>query len=303
MPGESTVEHQVVAGYDGSDRARQAVRWAANEAAARDSELTVVDVVRPPLAGADVIPGRPVPPVDDLETEQILRARAEDRLADVAGETRRTWPDLAVRTRAESGRPAEVLARDADRADLLVIGASGRGGLPRILLGSTAAQVLHSATRPVVVVRPGQGPGTGGHRVVVGVDGSSTSAKAIDFAFDFAGRHGGELVAVHAWSDLPMDALEPVRSWDEDWAAIEERGQRLLATSLTGHADRHPGVPVHRRVSLEQPAQALLEHAEHAALLVVGSHGRGTLGSMLLGSVSHAMIYHAPCPVAVVRAP
>jgi nucleotide-binding universal stress UspA family protein len=144
--------------------------------------------------------------------------------------------------------------------------------------------------------------GADGHRVVVGVDGSSTSAKAIGFAFDFAGRHGGELVAVHAWSDLPMDALEPVRSWDEDWAAIEERGQRLLATSLTGHADRHPGVPVHRVVSLERPAQALLELAEDAALLVVGSHGRGTLGSMLLGSVSHAMVYHAPCPVAVVRA-
>jgi flavin-dependent dehydrogenase len=88
-------------------------------------------------------------------------------------------------------------------SELVVVGASGKTALPRMLLGSTAAELAHHCEQPVVVVREAvSGP------VVVGVDGSSTSARAIGFAFDFADRHGAELVAVHAWADLPIDALE-----------------------------------------------------------------------------------------------
>lgn len=138
-------------------------------------------------------------------------------------------------------------------------------------------------------------------RVVVGVDGSSTSARAIEFAYDFADRHACELVAVHAWSDLPMDALAPIRSWDQDRETVRRKGQQILAESLSGSAQRYPNVAVHQVVSLDRPAHALLEQAAGATLLVVGSHGRGAIRSLLLGSVSHAVLYHAPCPVAVLR--
>ncbi|WP_260478955.1 universal stress protein [Kibdelosporangium aridum] len=171
-----------------------------------------------------------------------------------------------------------------------------------MLLGSTAAELLHHCRRPVVVVRHAKDPVRvdGGH-VVVGVDGSSVSARAIGFAYGFADRHGCELVAVHAWSDLPMDALEPVRTWDYDWHDVREKGDRLLAESLAGHQEQHPDIAVRRKVAIDRPTHALLEHAEGAVLLVVGSHGRGALRRALLGSVSHAMAYHAPCPVAIVR--
>jgi nucleotide-binding universal stress UspA family protein len=216
------------------------------------------------------------------------------------------WPNLEVRVRVESGRPAEVLALVAAEAELLVLGSSGRTALPRMLLGSTAAELVRGYQRPIVVVRHGKelaglpAPTHGG-RVVVGVDGSSTSARAIAFAYDFADRHRCELVVVHAWSDLPMDALEPVRSWDEDWQEVREQGEKLLVGSLDGFPGRYPNVATRRVVTLDRPAHALLEHAAGASLLVVGSHGRGALRSVLLGSVSHAMIYHAPCPVAVLR--
>jgi nucleotide-binding universal stress UspA family protein len=200
-----------------------------------------------------------------------------------------------------AGRPAAVLAEVAEGAELVVVGASGHTALPRMLLGSTAAELAHRCELPVVVVRDGEESPRGG-RVVVGVDGSGTSARAIEFAFDFAARHGAELVAVHAWSDLPMDALAPVRVWDENMPAIRDQGERLLAESLAGPAERYPNVTVHRTVSFEPPSRALAAQAEEATLLVVGSHGRGALRRVLLGSVSHAMIYHAPCPVAVVRA-
>jgi nucleotide-binding universal stress UspA family protein len=109
-------------------------------------------------------------------------------------------------------------------------------------------------------------------------------------------------VAVHAWVDLPLDALAPVRVWDEDMSVVRGQGEQVLAESLAEHTARYPDVRVTRLVGFEPPARALAAQADGAALLVVGSHGRGALRSALLGSVSHAMIYHAPCPVAVVRA-
>lgn len=296
------VMSEVVAGYDGSDEARVAALWAAGEAVYRGGPLTLVDVVRWPMVGAGLTPGPPLPPVEPVGEEDALRASAERRLAGLVEEVQRQWPDLEIRTRVELGRAAEVLAAAAGQADLLVIGSSGRTALPRMLLGSTAAELVHTVERPIVVVRHAKEPvPADGGRVVVGVDGSSTSARAIEFAFDFADRHRCELVVVHAWSDLPMDALEPVRAWDENWDEVRGKGDRLLSEALAGYPERYPEVEVRRVVAFDRPAHALLEHAEGAALLVVGSHGRGALRSVLLGSVSHALIYHAPCPVAVLR--
>jgi nucleotide-binding universal stress UspA family protein len=293
---------EVVAGFDGSDEARIAVLWAAGEAASRGGALVLVDVVRWPLAGAGMTPGPPLPPVEPIGQEETLRASAQRRLAGVVEDARRQWPDLEIRTRVEIGRPAEVLADAAGQAELLVIGSSGHTALRRMLLGSTAAELVRTCVRPIVVVRHAKEPvSADGGRVVVGVDGSSISARAIEFAYDFADRHRCALVAVHAWSDLPMDALEPVRAWDEDWQEVRAQGERLLSESLAGYPERYPRVETRHVIAFDRPAHALLEHAEGAALLAVGSHGRGALRSVLLGSVSHALIYHAPCPVAVLR--
>src|SRR6266508_745749 len=223
---------EVVAGFDGSDEARMAVLWAAGEAASRGAALVLVDVVRWPMVGAGLTPGPPLPPVEPIGQEETLRASAQRRLAGVVEDVRRQRPDLEIRTRVELGRPAEVLADAADQAALLVIGSAGHTALPRMLLGSTAAELVRTCARPIVVVRHAKEPVSAeGGRVVVGVDGSSISARAIEFAYDFADRHGGAPVSVHAWSDLPMDALEPVRAWDEDWQEVRVQGERLLDES------------------------------------------------------------------------
>lgn len=296
---EPTREPQVVAGFDGSDPAHLAVSWAAGEAASRGWGLTVVEVVDWPVTGTLPPSAGTMPPGGSLVDDDTLRSQAERRLAEVRRHVLQTRPDVAVCTRVEFGRAAEALARVA--GELVVIGASGRSALPRMLLGSTAATLVHTFDRPIVVVRDAKDLPARGGRVVVGVDGSSTSSRAIGFAFDFAARHGCELVAVHAWADLPMDALEPVRLWDEDTSEVRGEAQRLLAESLSESQARHPEVPIRRVVSFDRPAHALMEQAEGAALLVVGSHGRGAVRSVLVGSVSHAVLYHAPCPVAVLR--
>lgn len=300
MP-EPATERRVVAGYDGSDHARVAVTWAAGEAASRGWGLSVVEVVDWPVTGTLPPAWGTVASSGMLLDERALREQAERQLTEISGEIRQARPDLAVDVRVEIGRAAEALAQVAGPTDLVVIGSSGRTALPRMLLGSTASALVHTCDQPIVVVRDTKDLPAHGGRVVVGVDGSTTSGRAIEFGFDFAARHGCELVAVHAWSDLPMDALEPVRLWDENLAEVSHEGERLLAESLSGYQERYPDVVVRRVVSFDRPAHALIEQSEGAVLLVVGSHGRGAVRSVLVGSVSHAVIYHAPCPVAVLR--
>ena len=119
-------------------------------------------------------------------------------------------------------------------------------------------------------------------------------------AFEAAAVRGVPLVAVHTWWDILIDpAFGPML----DWAAIESEEHQLLAQRLAGWAGKYPDVEVRRVVAQDRPAHALLKQAADAQLVVVGSRGRGGIAGMLLGSVSHSLLHHSPCPVLVVRAP
>jgi nucleotide-binding universal stress UspA family protein len=285
----------VVVGFDGSERSRLAVFWAAREAAERAVPLTIVNVLHGTFPELVFTPMSV--PLPEIVGEEAVRKYSENKLDEVARECRLVAPDVEVRTHLAHGRPAEVVTGCAEDADLLVLGASGHSGMTRVLLGSTAATVVHDHAGPTVVARDDKTDG----RVVVGVDGSPTSSAAIEFAFEFAARHGNALVAVHAWSDLPIDALMPVREWDYDWHQVRQQAEDVISESLAEWQQRYPSVHMERVVSFDAPARALLDQAKDAALVVVGSHGRGAVRRALIGSVSHAVLYHAPCSVAVVR--
>jgi nucleotide-binding universal stress UspA family protein len=135
--------------------------------------------------------------------------------------------------------------------------------------------------------------------VVVGVDGSPTSEAALAFAFEAAATRGVSLVAVHTWWDLFVD---PTMAPLPDWDAIEVDEREVLAERLSGWGEKYPDVPVQRLVERDQPAHALVEQSLRAQLVVVGSRGRGNFAGLVLGSVSHAVLHRAHCPVAVVRA-
>src|SRR3954453_23243410 len=100
------VERRVVAGYDGSDQARAAVEWAANEADSRGCVLDAVYVVHWTPPGPHLVPG-----TEEAEQELTVRTHAESLLADIADELGKSWPELTVRTRVEPGRTGETLAR------------------------------------------------------------------------------------------------------------------------------------------------------------------------------------------------
>ena len=138
--------------------------------------------------------------------------------------------------------------------------------------------------------------------VVVGVDGSPDSEQALRFALAEARRREATLRVVCAWhvpamayaGGFPPPQLEEVLSDD---------AVRALEDSLASVDAEQAGVEIERHTPRGQPARMLLDLAEGAEMLVVGSRGRGGFTSLLLGSVSQQCAEHARCPLVIVRAP
>jgi nucleotide-binding universal stress UspA family protein len=134
--------------------------------------------------------------------------------------------------------------------------------------------------------------------IVVGVDGSRASHQALRWAAAEAGRRGAALDVVHAWmTPYPLDPPD----YFTDPAPFQARGAEVLERALVSLALPEPAPTEVRPVLVQEyPSTALLQAAEGAALLVVGSRGRGGFSGLLLGSVSQNCVQHAPCPVAVI---
>lgn len=282
----------VVVGVDGSAAALDAVRVAVREAEYRQRPLRVVHAFIWPLTGA------PLTPVPGAPVTAGLRNQAEQYVTEAVEQASKIAPDLRITGVVVDGAPTPVLVEEARGAVLTVLGHRGLGGFAGLLLGSVTVQVAARAQSPVMVVR---GEARADGPVVVGVDGSELSTKAVAFAFEEADRRDASLVAVHAWLFPtpvgPGDILPLV--YDLDAAEGEE--ERTLAESIAGFADRYPQVPVRHRVVRGSPGRVLVEASKRAQLVVVGAHGRGAFGGLLLGSVSHAVLHHGHSPLVIVR--
>ncbi|WP_067461249.1 universal stress protein [Actinomadura macra] len=279
----------VVVGYDGSHNSVQALDWAADEARARDLPVTV-------LHAWDVYAGGPIAvPVIDV------RAMAQETLNTGVEHLRKAAPDLEVHAALVRGPAAAELVRVGRTAELIVLGPRGLGGFVGLALGSVGAQVVAHASCPVVVVRgelhtrAEKGP----DQIVVGVDGSPASRFALAMAFAEADARGCAVKAVIAWDRISVTDLPPL----VDEAGMRAAAERRLNNLMIPMREAHPGVEVTAGIVAGAPREVLMDAARTARLLVVGSRGLGGLRSLLLGSVSHALVHHAPCPVAVVHAP
>ena len=140
-------------------------------------------------------------------------------------------------------------------------------------------------------------------KIVVGVDNSPGARRALEWALDEAALRDATVVAVHAWQ-LPYVLSTPLGVVSvpvDDDATAEAEAE--LAAVIDEVAAAHPATPVERQVVLGSPAAALIEEGADAQLIVVGSRGRGGFAGLLLGSVSHQLAHHAPCPVVIVPSP
>ena len=275
--------YDIVAGYDGSPGSAQAVRWAAREALARGTTLTVCLAWRPHHMELASQPASWEPAGQDGKEDPRRRLPYAEF---VLGPGR-------VHAELVGGPAAQVLCERSRTAEMVVVGSRGHGKLSGLRLGSVSWQVAGHASGRVVIVggrwRPvNEAPGP----IVVGVDGSAASRAALTFAFEEAALRDVPLEALCALADAPGRLGAVTRLIEDDF-------NQLMACE----EKEHPDIAVVRNVVVGTPRSALLTAAGGSQMLIAGCRGRGGFEGMNLGSVAQAVLYYSPCPVGIVHPP
>ncbi|MFI2435987.1 universal stress protein [Streptomyces sp. NPDC018693] len=288
----------VVAAVDGSQDSLRALDWAVDAARRRGAPLRVAHVRQ---YAAWTQPGVPVvvpPPPEDDPILTDARAHVEAR-----GEL----PDTEYV--GLDGAPGALLPGLGGEAQLLVLGSRGRGGFARLLLGSNSITAARDAECPVVVVpRPGREVDSAptvepGPRVVVGLKVDSPDEATLDLAFTEAALRGARVqaLAAYPWPVQTWSAPGEVLPQGVDQEALEHETRTLADGFLAPLRARHPGVRAEPYPVPGDAAGHLVAASKDAELLVIGRHRRRLLApARMLGSVTHAVLLHAACPVAVV---
>ncbi|WP_326834841.1 universal stress protein [Amycolatopsis rhabdoformis] len=286
---------ELVVGIDGSESALTAVRWAARMARERRFGVRLVHAV-------DEIPEtypHAAPTYEDAQ--QFVGERSAQVIEQAKAAVTEVAPGVAVDVVLRPEQPAAALRAESATAAMVVLGTRGLHRLGRVVLGSVSVSLASHAECPVAFVRPrvaeDEPPVDG--PVVVGVDGTPVGEEALAAAFEEASWRGSGLVALHCWKEGFLASVFESGRADAD--EIEARERELLAERLAGWQAKYPDVQVERLVVKERPADGLLDWADRAQLLVVGSRGRGGLAGLALGSTSQSLISYALCPVLVVR--
>jgi nucleotide-binding universal stress UspA family protein len=275
---------QIIVGYNATSASREALNWAAAEAAARSCEMRVISCYE--LAASDPFGWAMLAPIEALLDGAAQMANEAVQIVLSA------HPDLKVSADVAGGPASRALVDAAMPGDLMVIGSSEHHGAAALLSSTPRSVVRHSAC-PVVVVRGGVSRGRP-DRVVVGVDGSAASAAAIAWAAAEADLHRVPLEVVHAWwypyvvsgRSFARDAMRVDAQLVLDDAVRTAREQCL--STVTGTLQEG------------DPATGLLEGVRDGDLLVLAPSGHGAIARSLLGSTVNSVLDRVFVPVAVV---
>jgi nucleotide-binding universal stress UspA family protein len=273
---------RIVVGYDGKPDSLAALDWAAKVASLRGGSIVAITIIDPRQTPRGV--AWPQSYWDDLD--------------DKAREVFARWPDVPSTIERHVGNLVPRLLECAEGSSMLVVGSHGHTTIHEVLLGSVSQSAARHAGLPVVVVRPPLHPESG--RIVVGADGSESSARALEFACRMAERTHDKIVALRAWQPLTVVGdrygYMPPPSTETMDAAESALGREVEELRTT-----FPDVSIEGEIFYGAAERALSDAADNASMVVVGSRGHHAVGEVLMGSVGHALLHHAHCPVAIVH--
>lgn len=276
----------IVVGVDDLEPSRAALEWALRRAEQLHCPVSIVHTVYAAWLQEGYVYYNSI-----IEDEKKL-------VRDIGARAAALAPSVESHAELRTGNTPRVLRELSKNASLVVVGTERKGHVEGEFFGSVSLQTAALGLCPVAVI-PLQ-PATDRSGVVVGVDGSADALVAVALAAAEANRTKQDLYAVYA-ARVPHRRV--LRAIPED--SVNERIEEervVLAESVAGLGGRYPDLTVHQVFETDvSPAKALLKAAAAAQLLVVGSHGRGAISRLLMGSVSQEVLLHIPCPTIITR--
>lgn len=271
---------KVIAGWDGTAESEAAVDWAADHAG--DAPLTIVHAIGGKPTGNEYL----------RATGELSAERVE--LIDVADRVRARHPELHVETETLHGSALDTLRERLAPDTMVVVGGPTHHRTTSWTLGSRLAG--HRGGGAVAVVPAGWSIERG-KSVVVGVDGSQASLRAVEIAVAEASRIGLPLEIVHVWQ-VPGHWDAAMTGYGADVGTLE-RIHRDLLDQAVGFA-RELGADPSAHMEAGDAADVLRHFGRNAEMVVVASHSAGILSKFFLGSLSHALLADPPAPVVIV---
>ena len=295
------MKNKILVPLDGSELAAQALPQASELAKRMGAELILLSVIVPmetwlEAAGAF-----------DSDTRLNDEAAAAMAYLTSTGESLDKI-GVTARSRVVLGRAAESIrfVANEENADLIAMTTHGRSGLPRLVLGSVAAEVVRTAIQPVLLVRAAAVPAVNVaiKRILVPLDGSEMSEAALPVVAELAAKVNAELILHRVVT--PTVVLYPGEVIPGSLAGLEEieEGAKEYVDGLAGKL-RDKGLTVTREVSIGYAPESILQSAaDHRVdLIAMSSHGRTGFGRLVLGSVADEVIRRSPQPCLVIRPP
>lgn len=294
----------VLVGYDGSTNAEMAVWWAADVARSSERTLRILtSYALPTMVALGVSAGYVVPALSSEEVHEIdLRHRT--MLNELADRVRKQFSDLPIDTFLEQGAPATAILKASDDVAMIVLGTRGVGSAQGLLMGSVSYAVVHRAKCPVMLVPESSNRSVPG-KVVVGVDGSSRSTQAAQWALSLATCMKRPLEVVTAWH-YPYQAMVPEAGMmigpniEELRLALLRDAKHLVEREKHRLEGPH-GTSIDANALEGSATDVLSEEAGPHDVIVVSSKSHSLLASVLLGSTAVSLAHRSRGPVVIVH--
>ena len=293
-----TNKNTILVGVDGSIPSMLAVGWAAEYAERSGKDLHLVSCFTLPAIGTGAIDGGFV----TINEDQIL-AGAQQLIANAVNQVSKY--DVQVSSEVIPGDAVRTLIELSKNFGLLVVGTRGKGGFTERLLGTVSSALPAYAHCPTMVIPQGEltevVPPKEVKKIVVGVDGSPQSARALNEALAQGRFWGAEVIAV---SGVPVSVGIGTMAWlpaSVNHEQVLANVTDALDDEVEKATENFSDVSVRKIVLDGTGAELLIEFSEAVDLVVVGSRGRGGFRGLLLGSTSQAVLHHAKSPVLVVN--